>query len=158
MNAEANAWLVSCAVSPDAVWRAWKADRLAPIASTAWTVVEAPLLPSLDAMQPLGRAGRLGPVLGCPEDNLACWLVGDKAQEHLGDLPELTVRAPGRRLSCPAVGQYSGGRGWVQRPDGSGLLTDPADLATAFAAGSGSGTVMLAPDIRARRHVTPDAR
>ncbi|MFH8979953.1 hypothetical protein [Streptomyces varsoviensis] len=34
MSPQANTRLASCAAGPDAVWRAWNADRLAPIAKS----------------------------------------------------------------------------------------------------------------------------
>ncbi|MET9414122.1 hypothetical protein ABZY03_08010 [Streptomyces klenkii] len=100
--------------------------------SNAWTIVEAPLLRSVDVMQILGRGGRLGPVMGYPEASLAWWLVSDGAEEHLADLPQLLVRPRGWALCCPPPHQYMHGRGWLERPDGNGKLTSPVDLGAAF--------------------------
>ncbi|MEU7042845.1 hypothetical protein AB0A77_17510 [Streptomyces varsoviensis] len=90
--------------------RAWETGRLALIYSTAWTVVEAPLLPSLDVMQQLGPAGKLGPLVGCSEDDLAWWLVSSDDAHDFTGLPELTVKAPGSGLLClaPAASARAG--------------------------------------------------
>ncbi|MEV0260707.1 hypothetical protein AB0I49_05100 [Streptomyces sp. NPDC050617] len=152
MTSPGSIWLASCATSPKAVWRAWEAGRLALIASTVWTVVEAPLVPSLDAMNLLGPARRLGPAIAAPEENLVWWLVSLDAHEPIAELPELTVKPPGWGLLCPAPHRLSDGRCWLQKPDGSGRLTDPADLATAFASASASP----GPERTSATGTTPD--
>ncbi|MFJ9139251.1 hypothetical protein OG458_40785 [Streptomyces sp. NBC_01281] len=56
-------WLLSCAEDPAAVLRAWAADQLAPFPSGVhWSVAEAPLAQSMEAVKRIGAAGR-GPVL-----------------------------------------------------------------------------------------------
>ncbi|WP_260475692.1 hypothetical protein [Streptomyces sp. WAC 06725] len=108
------------------------ADTLAPLRSTMWRVVEADLLRSVDAMRPLGRVGALGPVLVCTEIQRAWWLTALGAENHLDDLPALTVRPTRWPLLCPQVGHSTYGRGWLEAPDGSGTLTDPIALGAAF--------------------------
>lgn len=91
---------------------------------------------SIDAMRPLGRTGALGPVLVCTETRRAWWLTGLGAEDHLDDLPALTVRPARWPLLCPQVGRSAYGRGWLEAPDGSGTLTDPVALGAAFGPGS----------------------
>ncbi|MEV8477880.1 hypothetical protein [Streptomyces sp. NPDC051173] len=128
-------WLASCSPSPGAVRSAWKAGELAAVPATEWRAVEAPLLRSVDAMQVLGRAKRLGPVLAWAEASVVWWLVADGAEEHLVDLPLLILRPPLWPLRCPPAHEYLCGRIWLEKPDGSGLLTDPVDLGAAFSRG-----------------------
>ncbi|GGX40823.1 hypothetical protein [Streptomyces noursei] len=135
MTHPGTAWLLSWAPNPTDVQRAWNEDEFAPIPSNGWTVVEAPCLRSLEAMRPLARGGELGPVLVDLAADVAWWLVADGADEHLADLPMLTVRPPGWALRCPPADQYFNGRGWLEKPDGDGKLTDPIKLGAAFGPG-----------------------
>ncbi|MFH9941324.1 hypothetical protein ACH4OT_18635 [Streptomyces murinus] len=101
---------------------------------TRWRVVEAALLPSVHAMKRIGSP-RLGPVLADVEANRAWWLVTSSLSDELDDMRQLLVRPAGWVLKCPPVLYSVGGRGWLERPDGSGRLTDPTLLAAAFGPG-----------------------
>lgn len=89
---------------------------------------------SVDAMQRVG-ADRLGPVLVYPEADLAWWLVPLTAGEELDDIARITVHPAGWVLACPPAHEYMNGRGWLEKPDGSGRLTDPVALGAAFGPG-----------------------
>ncbi|WP_329594029.1 hypothetical protein OG195_36120 [Streptomyces sp. NBC_01362] len=82
-------------------------------------------------MQRIGP-DRLGPVLVYPSADLAWWLVPCGAEASLADLGRLTVQPEGWMLRRPPADRCIGGRGWMERPDGSGGLTDPAALGAAF--------------------------
>ncbi|UNO41884.1 hypothetical protein [Streptomyces sp. MST-110588] len=136
-SAEAGtAWLVQCSVQPATVRALWKTSTLAPLRSDVWRVVEADLLRSVDAMRPLGRAGALGPVLVSTERRRAWWLTALDAEDHLDDIPALTVRPARWPLLCPEVGHSAYGRAWLEAPDGTGKLTEPIALGAAFGPGS----------------------
>ncbi|MFB6567377.1 hypothetical protein [Streptomyces noursei] len=135
MTHPGTAWLLSFANNPTDVQRAWSDEEFAPIPSTGWNVVEASCLRSIDAMRPLARIGQLGPVLVDPAADVAWWLVADGAEHHLADLPLLTVRPSGWALRCPPAHLYLNGRGWLEKPDGTGKLTDPIKLGAAFGPG-----------------------
>ncbi|MFH9225947.1 hypothetical protein [Streptomyces lydicus] len=128
-------WLLSFSPRPTDVRAAWRNEEFAPIPSTGWTVVEASCLSSLEAMRPLARIGQLGPVLVDPSADVAWWLVADGAADHLSDLPLLTVRPHGWALRCPPAHLYFDGRCWLEKPDGTGKLTDPIELGAAFGPG-----------------------
>lgn len=129
-------WLAHGAAAPETVLRTWADDLLAAIPTgSAWVAVEAPLRPSMDAMERLGRVGKLGPVLAYPEAERAWWLTYPHAGEHLEDLALLTVHPQGWPLRCPSPDRVSNGRGWLEKPDGLGTLTDPAALGAAFGRG-----------------------
>ncbi|WP_405585314.1 hypothetical protein [Streptomyces sp. NBC_01092] len=128
-------WLLSCTSEPTEVHRLWSAEELAPFRSGAhWRVAEAPLLPSVHAMKRIGSQ-RLGPVLADVEADRAWWLLPPTLGDELDDVRQLTVRRPGWVLRCPPVLYYVGGRGWLERPDGSGHLTNPVLLGAAFGPG-----------------------
>lgn len=129
-------WLAQSGAAPDAALHAWRDDRLAAIPTgPEWVAVEAPLRQSMDAMERLARAGQLGPVLAYPEAERAWWLTHPDAGEHLDDLGLLTVHPYGWRLRCPSPDRVSNGRGWLEKPNGRGTLTDPAALGAAFGRG-----------------------
>ncbi|MET8130059.1 hypothetical protein [Streptomyces sp. NPDC005231] len=131
-------WLASCAPNPVLVHRMWAADELAAIPSgRLWLAVEADILPSVAAMQRIGPE-RLGPVLVHPGTDCAWWLVPPSAEELLADLPRLTVHPEARSLLCPPADRYMDGLGWLEKPDGTGRLTNAATLGAAFGPG-GSG-------------------
>lgn len=118
-------WLAHSAAVPGSVLTAWTGNELAAIPTgPEWVAVEAPLRASMDAMERLGRAGKLGPVLAYPD-----------AGEHLADLGLLTVHPARWRLRCPSPDRVSNGRGWLEKPDGRGTLTDPAALGAVFGRG-----------------------
>ncbi|MEU7155176.1 hypothetical protein [Streptomyces chrestomyceticus] len=125
-------WLAQCSIQPAAVRRAWAADSLATLRSDAWRVVEADLLHSVDAMRPLFRAGALGPLLVSTERRRAWWLTALDAEDHLDDIPALTIRPARWPLLCPQVGHSAYGCAWLEAPDGTGKLTDPIALGAAF--------------------------
>ncbi|MET8678906.1 hypothetical protein ABZW18_15355 [Streptomyces sp. NPDC004647] len=135
MNAAGAVWLAHSAPQPAGVRRAWANDNLAAIPSRLWDVVEADLRRSLDAMERLGRTGQLGPVLVHPDTQRAWWLVTRGAEQQLADWATLTVRPTGWLLHCPPLDRPVSGRGWLEKPDGSGRLTDPAALGAAFGPG-----------------------
>ncbi|MGW7514616.1 hypothetical protein ACWGJ2_03370 [Streptomyces sp. NPDC054796] len=129
-------WLANCSPTPDTVFAAWARDELARIPTGPyWAAVEADLLRSVRAMEPLSRAGLLGPVLAHPETERAWWLVPPDAHEHLADLTQLTVHEKGWPLLCPSPEHGAQGMCWLERPDGTGKLTDPASLGAAFGRG-----------------------
>ncbi|TXS39297.1 hypothetical protein EAO72_20700 [Streptomyces sp. or43] len=99
-----------------------------------WTAVEADVRRSVDAMQRIGP-DRLGPVLVHPSADLAWWLVPCGSVEELAGADFLTVHASGRSLRCPPAERYVDGLGWLEKPAGSGRLTDPAALGAAFRPG-----------------------
>ncbi|MGW8378447.1 hypothetical protein [Streptomyces sp. ODS28] len=137
MNADASAgaiWLAAYADIPRAVLTQWQRGELARIPSgSGWLAVEAPLLRSIRAMSRLSPAGKLGPVLGYAEADRAWWLLPLDAEQHLADLAgQLTVHTPGWPLPCPSPDHYAHGRGWLEKPDGAGTLTDPVALGAAF--------------------------
>ncbi|MGX1222018.1 hypothetical protein [Streptomyces ambofaciens] len=128
-------WLLSCTDQPTRAHRAWSADRLAPFGTGAhWRAVEAPLLTTLHAMRRIGAA-RLGPVLADVEIERAWWLVNPQLDDELDDVRQLTVRPAGWVLACPPVLRQMAGRTWLERPDGTGKLTDPVLLGAAFGPG-----------------------
>lgn len=125
-------WLASCAAHPDDAYLAWAAHCLAAIATgSPWLAAEAPLVESVTAMQRIGP-GRLGPVLAFPEAERVWWLVDRKAEEQLADVPRLLVHPTGWVLRAPPADRSLSGRCWLERPDGSGLLTDAELLGAAF--------------------------
>ncbi|EGX60077.1 hypothetical protein SZN_09151 [Streptomyces zinciresistens K42] len=130
-----DAWLAGCSARPDLVRAAWDTESLAPIASGAhWLVAEGQLATRYDALARIPIQLR-GPVLADPEADRLWWLVPLTAVEELADVRQVAVRPPGWCLRCPPAGWQIGGRMWITRPDGSGLLTDPAVLAAAFGPG-----------------------
>ncbi|MFE6487988.1 hypothetical protein ACFVGN_34340 [Streptomyces sp. NPDC057757] len=130
-------WLLSCAPDPADVQRRWAAEELAPFATGAhWRVAEVPLLPTMDALQRIG-SGRLGPVLADVEMQMAWWLLHASVGDELDDVRQLTVHRVGWVLSCPPVLYSLDGRLWLERPDGSGRLTDPILLGAALGPGGG---------------------
>lgn len=78
---------------------------------------------------------RLGPVLADVAAGRAWWLLPADLCDELDDVPQLIVHLPGWLLLSPPVLYAIGDRGWLERPDGSGRLTDPTALSGAFGAG-----------------------
>lgn len=128
-------WLLSCAPDPTPVARAWELEQFADIPTGShWLIAEAPLVRSVEATRRI-RPDRLGPVLADVYRDVAWWLLpADRAQE-LDDVHQITVHPAGWVLRCPPVLHSLEGRWWVERPDGTGLLTDPATLGAAFGPG-----------------------
>ncbi|WP_262058502.1 hypothetical protein [Streptomyces sp. STR69] len=107
----------------------WEKEELAPIATgTRWLAAETRLLP---AMRALNRKCH-GPVLCDTETDAAWWLMPATAADALSGIQEVRVRRAGWTLRCPPTGWQLEGRFWMNRPDGSGLLTDPAALVAAL--------------------------
>lgn len=128
-------WLLTCTPTPADAARAWDAEILAPIrGGTRWRAVEAPLMPSVDAMKRVGVKG-LGPVLADVSAYRAWWLVSPDVGDLLDDIHQLQVMAADWPLRCPPVLYPVGERVWLERPDGSGRLTDPISLGAAFRPG-----------------------
>jgi hypothetical protein len=78
---------------------------------------------------------RLGPVLADVDTDQAWWLLPADVGDELDDVRQVTVRPPGWVLECPPVLYHLSGRIWLERPDGSGRLTDPVLLGAAFGPG-----------------------
>lgn len=130
-----DAWLADCSAHPTLVRTAWRAEALAPIASgKTWLVAETDLLPAMKALNRI-REEHCGPVLADTEIDKAWWLVPLDAAEELADIRQVTVHVPGWPLRCPPTGWHLETRIWLERPDGSGRLTDPAVLGAAFGPG-----------------------
>ncbi|MDH6214354.1 hypothetical protein [Streptomyces pseudovenezuelae] len=130
-----NAWLADSSAHPELTRGLWDADALAPIPSgDVWLVAESRLVTGMPALQRI-YADQRGPVLADGDLDRAWWLVPLEAAEELADVRELKVHPAGWSLLCPAMNSYVNGRFWLNRPDGSGLLTDPAGLAAAFGPG-----------------------
>ncbi|MBH1937596.1 hypothetical protein I5Q34_25550 [Streptomyces sp. AV19] len=126
-------WLARCSPSPEAARQQWSAGELAPIRTTVWSVVEMnDLLRAVDALLVLRRTGRPGPVPACPESKRVWWLLPPGRAAAFDGCPGLTARPANRALPCPPADEPLCGRGWLEKPDGSGRLTDPARLATAL--------------------------
>ncbi|MFD4552110.1 hypothetical protein [Streptomyces sp. NPDC058466] len=132
-----HAWLLSCVICPAAIQRAWDAEELAPIETGPhWRAAEAPLRQSMDAIKRIGP-DRLGPVLADVTSERAWWLLPPCLDDELDDIRLLTVHPRGWPLRCPPVLYPVRGRVWVERPDGSGRLTDPTFLGAALGPGGG---------------------
>lgn len=128
-------WLLTCAVHPADVLRTWDAEELAEFPTgPRWCVAEAPLLRSVEAIARIG-GDRIGPVLADIHRDVAWWLLPPDLTDELDDIRRLTVRPPGWVLKCPPVLYSVNGRWWMERPDGSGRLTDPVLLGAAFSPG-----------------------
>ncbi|MDH6221798.1 hypothetical protein [Streptomyces pseudovenezuelae] len=128
-------WLLTCAPYPAAAAHAWDVEEFGEIPSgPLWRVVEAPLVESLSAIQRIGPA-RVGPILGNVRLDTAWWLLPPELGDDLDDVRGFTVRPAGWSLRCPPVLHSVHGRWWIERPDGSGRLTDPVLLAAAFGPG-----------------------
>ena len=128
-------WLSSCAPDPAAIVRTWELEQFASIPSGPhWRVAEAPLLRSVEALRRI-RADRLGPVLADVHRDVAWWLVPGNRAHELDDVRQIKLHPPGWPLSCPPVLHSLEGRWWLERPDGTGLLTDPSALGAAFGPG-----------------------
>ncbi|WP_193581868.1 hypothetical protein [Streptomyces mobaraensis] len=151
MTTAGTAWLAAHAASPDAARARWADGKLAEIRTRSWSVAETRYctVDIVNAMLALGRAGRLGPVLG--GERRAWWLLPPGQGAALDGLADVVVHPPGWALHCPPVGEALRGRGWLEVPDGSGRLTDPVALAAALAPATtgnpplGAARLSLAP-------------
>lgn len=130
-------WLLSCAPDRAPIEREWDLEEFGEIPSGPhWRVVEAPLVESVSAIRRIGP-DRVGPVLGDVYRDTAWWLLPPDLGDELDDVRMLRVRPDGWLLPCPPVLHSVQGRWWIERPDGSGRLTDPVLLAAAFGPGGG---------------------
>lgn len=137
-------WLLTCSVHPADTQRTWDAEELAAFPTGPhWRVVEAPLLRSVEAIARIG-GDRIGPVLADIHRDAAWWLLPPDLTDELDDVHRLTVQPTGWVLKCPPVHRSVAGRWWIERPDGSGRLTDPVLLGAAFSPG-GARLSMEAP-------------
>lgn len=128
-------WLLSCAPDPSRVRRCWADEDLAPISSGShWRVAETGLLRSVAAMKRIGSE-RLGPVLADLCNDRAWWLLPPNLGDELDDVRHLTVHPVCWRLLVPPVRLAVDDRAWLERPDGSGRLTDPTLLGAALGPG-----------------------
>ncbi|MGW3653460.1 hypothetical protein [Streptomyces sp. NPDC000878] len=128
-------WLLTCTTQPSDVCRRWADEELAPIRSGVhWRIAQAPLLQSVRAMRRIGWQ-RLGPVLADPEVDLGWWLLPPSVGDELDSIRIITVHPADWVLDCPPVLHAVEGRTWLERPDGSGQLTDPLLLAAALGHG-----------------------
>ncbi|MEU9245696.1 hypothetical protein [Streptomyces sp. NPDC048385] len=133
--AAGDAWLSGCAPHPELVREAWSNDTLAPIASGAhWLAAEARLIYSMPALTRIPE-GQRGPVLADGQGDRAWWLVPLDATEELADVRAVSVKPSGWTLDCPPAGRMLFGHLWLNHPDGTGILTDPAVLAAALGPG-----------------------
>lgn len=125
-------WLASAHPTPENVHRAWSVGELALIPTgRLWLAAQAPLPRTVAAMQRIPPE-QLGPVLAYPEAERAWWLIPPDTADQLDDVARLTVHPPEWPLYCPALNRPVDGRVWLERPDGSGRLTDPIVLGAAF--------------------------
>lgn len=126
-----NEWLAALSTSPSAVRKSWDAGALARLCMPeggAWTVGELGLIRTLAAINSLSKAAVLGPVLASPGNDRAWWLFPADARQHLADITDLTLYEPGDCFLMPPVTHPMHSRAWIELPDGSGRLTDPAAL------------------------------
>ncbi len=78
---------------------------------------------------------RLGPVLVDVATDQAWWLLSPSLGGELDNVRQLTVHPTGWILACPPVLHTIDERAWLERPSGSGRLTDPTALGAAFGLG-----------------------
>lgn len=134
MTAAGADWLAHCALSPTTVRTQWCAGELAPIRTTAWSVVEThDVVQAADALLALRRTWRPGPVLAHPEGRRIWWLLPPGQAAAFDGFPGAVVRPADWALPCPPVDEPLCGHGWLEKPDGTGHLTDPHHLAATLA-------------------------
>ncbi|MGQ4347520.1 hypothetical protein [Streptomyces sp. SAS_275] len=130
-------WLLSCADTPAEISALWDADELGDFPSGGhWTVGETSLARTMEAVKSI-PAQRRGPVLADCHQGIAWWLLPPALADDLDDVHALTVHPRGWILRCPPVLYPVRGRVWIERPDGSGQLTDPVLLGAALSPGAG---------------------
>ncbi|MCT9010017.1 hypothetical protein [Streptomyces rhizosphaerihabitans] len=130
-------WLLSCADTPAETRSLWDADELGAFPTGGhWTAGETSLARTMDAVKSIPPARR-GPVLADCNQGIAWWLLPPTLTDELDDVCTITVRPRGWLLRCPPVLYPVRGRVWIERPDGSGRLTDPVLLGAALGPGGG---------------------
>ncbi|MGW0795209.1 hypothetical protein [Streptomyces sp. NPDC002692] len=128
-------WLLSCADDLADTRRLWDADQLAPFPTGGhWLAAEVPLTHTMEAIKRI-RPTELGPVLADTTQGLSWWLLPATLHDELADVRTVTVHARGWILRCPPVLYPVRGRVWLERPDGTGQLTDPVLLGAALGPG-----------------------
>ncbi|MBH1932915.1 hypothetical protein I5Q34_01170 [Streptomyces sp. AV19] len=133
MTAAGTEWLVRRSPSPTTIRTQWSAGELAPIRTTAWSVVEThDIVQAVDVLLDLRRTGRPGPVLANPEDKRIWWLLPPGQAAAFDGFTGVTVRPAGWVLFCPPADEPLCGHGWLEKPDGSDRLTHPAHLSAAL--------------------------
>lgn len=130
-------WLLSCADSPAEIRALWDAEELGAFPSGGhWLIAETSLTQTMDALKRIAP-DRRGPVLSDVNQGIAWWLLTPTLGDELDDIRTITVRPRGWLLRCPPVLYPVRGRVWIERPDGSGRLTDPVLLGAALGPGGG---------------------
>ncbi|MFF2385168.1 hypothetical protein [Streptomyces sp. NPDC058108] len=130
-------WLLSCADSPAEIRALWDADELGAIHSGGhWMVAETSLTYAMDTLKRI-TPDRRGPVLSDVTQGIAWWLLPPALGDELDDVRTITIRPRGWVLRCPPVLYPVRGRVWIERPDGTGRLTDPVLLGAALGPGGG---------------------
>ncbi|WP_406365326.1 hypothetical protein [Streptomyces sp. NBC_00645] len=130
-------WLLSCADTPAETRVQWDADELGefPIGGH-WMVAEISLAHSMEVLKRITPTRR-GPVLADVSQGICWWLLPPTLGDELDDVHTITVRPRGWILRCPPVLYPVRGRVWIERPDGSGRLTNPDLLGAALGPGGG---------------------
>lgn len=131
-----DSWLADCTGRPDLAHEVWGKNSLLPILSTEWRVAEAHLQPALQAVQRIPEHEQ-GPILMDIRLDRAWWLVPLDADEQLADVSGVSVQPIGWPLHCPPASRCIGSRVWLDAPDGTGRLMNPAYLAAALGPGGG---------------------
>ncbi|MGW6486258.1 hypothetical protein [Streptomyces sp. NPDC055056] len=130
-------WLLSCADTPAEISALWDADDLGGFPNgDHWIVGETSLARTMEAIKSI-PGQRRGPVLAGCHQGIAWWLLPPALADELDDVHALSVRPRGWILRCPPVLYPVRGRVWIERPDGSGRLTDPVLLGAALSPGGG---------------------
>ncbi|MEU0433714.1 hypothetical protein ABZ153_19140 [Streptomyces sp. NPDC006290] len=130
-------WLLSCADTPAETRSLWDADELGAFPTGGhWMVAETSLTHTMDALKRI-TPPRRGPVLSDVTQGIAWWLLPPTLGEELDDVRTITIHPRGWVLRCPPVLYPVRGRVWIERPDGTGRLTDPELLGAALSPGGG---------------------
>jgi hypothetical protein len=127
-----DAWLADGSAHPALVRAAWDEEVLAPIGTGPhWLAAQTQLVAAMYALTRIREEHR-GPVLADTALDKAWWLVPADADEEFADLGQVFVQPSGWPLRCPPTGLQLEGRFWLNRPDGSGQLNEPALLGAAL--------------------------
>jgi hypothetical protein len=92
---------------------------------------------SREPWTPSGASARRAAALADVTTGNTWWLLPPTLGEELDDVRTITVHPRGWVLRCPPVLYPVRGRVWLERPDGSGRLTDPVLLGAALSPGGG---------------------